>query len=78
MELPLWVDTSNEEWRHFLEVDTSRAVAAGLTFRPLDETVAATLAEAELVEGRRPHARRGSAELLETWWSRGLAAPGGG
>ena len=30
--------------RHFLEVDTSRALEAGMTFRPLDETVAATSA----------------------------------
>ena len=51
MELPLWIDTSNEDWRHFMEVDASRAVAAGLTFRPLDETVAGALAEAGLVEG---------------------------
>ena len=30
MELPLWVDTRQEDWRHFLEVDVSKAVAAGL------------------------------------------------
>ena len=51
MELPLWVDTRQEDWRQFLEVDVSRAVAAGLAFRPLEETVAATLAEAEPVDG---------------------------
>jgi 2'-hydroxyisoflavone reductase len=76
MELPLWVDTRQEEWRHFLEVDVSKAVAAGLAFRPLDETVAATLTEAETVDGvgltpEREH------ELLQAWWSRG-SAPGGG
>ena len=32
MELPLWVDTRNEPWRRFMEVDASRATAAGLTF----------------------------------------------
>ena len=69
MELPLWVDTRNDEWRHFLEVDVSRATAAGLTFRPLDETVAATLAEAETVDGvgLTPERER---ELLAAWWAR--------
>ncbi len=51
MGFPLWVDTRSEAWRHFMEVDVSRAIAAGLTFRPIDETVAATLEHAELVEG---------------------------
>ena len=69
MELPLWVDTRNDEWRHFLEVDVSRAAAAGLTFRPLDETVAATLADAETVDdvGLTPERER---ELLTAWWAR--------
>ncbi len=70
MELPLWVDTRQESWRRFLEVDVSRAVAAGLTFRPLDETVAGTLAEAETVDGvgLAPERER---ELLAAWWARG-------
>jgi 2'-hydroxyisoflavone reductase len=33
------------------EVDVSRAVAAGLTFRPLEETVRDTLQHAQTVEG---------------------------
>lgn len=76
MELPLWVDTRNEDWRHFLEVDASRAVAAGLAFRSLDETVAGTLAEAEAVEGvgLAPDRER---ELLDAWWARGAAEPTG-
>ena len=51
-------------------MDTSRAAAAGLTFRPLDDTVAATLAEAGLVDGvgLAPERER---ELLEAWWARG-------
>ena len=76
MELPLWVDTRQEDWRHFLEVDVSKAVAAGLAFRPLEETVAATLAEAEPVEGVGLTAER-ERELLEAWWSRGSAPDGG-
>ena len=70
MELPLWVDTRNEPWRRFMEVDASRATAAGLTFRALDDTVAAALAEAELVDGvgLEPERER---ELLAAWWARG-------
>jgi 2'-hydroxyisoflavone reductase len=73
MELPLWIDPSTEGWRHFMEVDASRAIAAGLTFRPLDDTVAATLVDAELVDGvgLNPDRER---ELLEAWWSRGATA----
>ena len=69
MELPLWIDSRKAETRHLHEVDTSRAAAAGLTFRPLDATVAATLAEAGLVDGvgLAPERER---ELLEAWWAR--------
>ncbi len=70
MELPLWIDTSNEDWRHFMEVDASRATAAGLTFRPLDDSVAAALAGAGLVDGVGLTAER-ETELLAAWWSRG-------
>jgi len=70
MELPLWIDPSNDDWRHFMEVDGSRATAAGLTFRPLDETVAGALAEAALVEGVGLTPER-ETELLTAWWSRG-------
>ena len=74
MGLPLWVDTRKDDWRRFLEVDVSRATSAGLTFRSLDETVAATLAEAEPVEGvgLAPERER---ELLAAWWSRGAQPP---
>ena len=41
MELPLWVPEA-DAW--FEQANVSRAVAAGLTFRPLDETVRDTLA----------------------------------
>jgi len=70
MELPLWIDPTNDDWRHFMEVDTARATTAGLVFRPLDDTVAATLADAELVEGVGLTPER-EAELLTAWWSRG-------
>ena len=71
LELPLWVDADGES-RAVFSADSSRARAAGLTFRPLDETVAATLADAELVDGVGLAPDR-EAELLGTWWSRGSA-----
>jgi 2'-hydroxyisoflavone reductase len=40
-DLPLWLRRS--EWG-FLQVDCSKAIAAGLRFRPLEETIADTLA----------------------------------
>jgi 2'-hydroxyisoflavone reductase len=42
--LPLWLDLPrNPDLRGFLAIDVSRAVGAGLSFRPLEETVADTL-----------------------------------
>jgi 2'-hydroxyisoflavone reductase len=44
-ELPLWLDLDrNPDFRGFLAVDISRALANGLVFRSLEETVADTLA----------------------------------
>jgi 2'-hydroxyisoflavone reductase len=42
--LPLWLPESDEKHRHFLDVPYDKAIAAGLTFRPLAETVRDTLA----------------------------------
>ncbi len=42
MELPLWLP--GEEYAGMLAADISRALAAGLTFRPLEETARDTLA----------------------------------
>jgi len=49
MELPLWISDPDAAAMH--EADVSRAVAAGLTFRPLEETVRDTLEHAATVEG---------------------------
>ena len=49
MELPLWI--ASPEFAGMQQADVSRAVAAGLTFRPLAETIRATLDEAELKDG---------------------------
>jgi 2'-hydroxyisoflavone reductase len=43
-DLPLWVPESDEKHSHFLAVRCDKAVAAGLTFRPVAETVRDTLA----------------------------------
>jgi 2'-hydroxyisoflavone reductase len=63
MELPLWI--GSPEWRGMHEVDVSRAVAAGLRFRPLAETIegAADAAAAEGV-GLTPERE---AALLAAW-----------
>ncbi len=44
MELPLWIAEVPSEWRSMQEADVSRAIDAGLRFRPLDDTVRDTLA----------------------------------
>jgi 2'-hydroxyisoflavone reductase len=49
MELPLWVADPDTAGIH--QADVSRAVAAGLTFRPLEETVRDTLEHAATVDG---------------------------
>ena len=79
MELPLWVPESDPEVRHLHEADVSRALAAGLEFRPLATTVRDTLEWARAEEqtaaplasgidlGQAGLAREREAELLERW-----------
>jgi 2'-hydroxyisoflavone reductase len=68
MELPLWLVDPALEYAD--RVDVSRALAAGLTFRPLAETVRGTLDHAETTDaaGLRPERE---AELLAAWHGRG-------
>jgi 2'-hydroxyisoflavone reductase len=68
LELPLWV-AAEPGWERFLETRVERALAAGLTLRPLAETVRGTL------ELARPTAEAGlaserEAELLAAWHER--------
>ena len=49
MELPLWL--VDPDFAHMVEADVSKAIAAGLSPRPLAHTVRDTLAQAETVEG---------------------------
>lgn len=50
--LPLWID--DPTWRFFATADTSAARRAGLTLRPLDDTLAAALVWENAREGARP------------------------
>ena len=52
MELPLWLP--GDEYAGMLAADVSRAVAAGLTFRPLEETARDTLAWSREAGEQRP------------------------
>ena len=38
-DVPLWIPKSDATYRHFLEINTDKAIAAGLRVRPLRETV---------------------------------------
>ena len=72
LELPLWVP-ENERFAGFMEVDCRRAIAAGLRFRPLAETVRETLAwDAARPAEAREQPRAGmaperEAALLASW-----------
>lgn len=78
-DLPLWLAPSaNPELAGFLALDVSKAVAAGLTFRPLAETVAGALEQPALGPLRygtqTPPAgmsRERERELLAAWRRRG-------
>jgi 2'-hydroxyisoflavone reductase len=67
MELPLWLHDPEAVGMHM--TDVSRAIDAGLTFRPVADTVRGTLDEAETTEtaGMKPERE---AELLASWKAR--------
>jgi 2'-hydroxyisoflavone reductase len=67
MELPLWI--ADPDWKDFMNKDISRALAAGLTFRPLEDTIRDTLEHAQPVDGVGLAAER-EADLLAAWDSR--------
>ena len=66
MELPLWL--ADPAWAGMHRTDVSRAVGAGLTFRPVAETIAGA-AEAPAVDGVGLTPER-EAELLRAWHPR--------
>ena len=43
MELPLWIPATDEALKGFMTEKIDKALAAGLTFRPLEDTIRATL-----------------------------------
>lgn len=66
-ELPLWLaPETNPDDAGFLAVSAERAIAAGLRFRPLADTVFETLVNAETTARAGLDPRR-EAELLEAW-----------
>jgi 2'-hydroxyisoflavone reductase len=78
-EVPLWLPESDSESRGLMEIDVSRAVRGGLSFRPVAETIADTL-EWDLT---RPAAARREAlsrekerTLLQRWRRVGSAEEG--
>ena len=74
MELPLWIPEAREEMAGFLRASSDKAIADGLTFRPLAETARDTLAwdrtrpaDTEHRAGMKPESE---SELLEAWRAR--------
>jgi 2'-hydroxyisoflavone reductase len=62
-DLPVWIPAGDPDRRYFLQADVSRAVAAGLTFRPLEEA-AREVPEWTGEAGLSPERE---AELLAEW-----------
>jgi 2'-hydroxyisoflavone reductase len=78
-DMPLWLPESDPAHAGFMAADCARAIALGLAFRPIRETVADTLAWSRTREpahvwkaGMAPHAE---ARLLDAWarWRTALA-----
>jgi len=70
-EVPLWIPESDPDAAGFFAFDCRKAIAAGLTFRPLEETIRVTLewettrsTTHEWRAGLRPEREK---ELLEAW-----------
>jgi 2'-hydroxyisoflavone reductase len=67
-ELPLWAG-DDPDWAAWASIDVRKAIGAGLTFRAVDDTVAATLAETAIVPGIGLDPERES-QLLAAWHGR--------
>jgi nucleoside-diphosphate-sugar epimerase len=74
MELPLWIPEDADIAKGFFDFQANRAIAKGLTFRPLEETVRETmdwsLSRADDHEWRGGLRPTREAELLEEWLRR--------
>ena len=77
--LPIWVPRAGSPYSGYGTVSNARAIAAGLTFRPLATTVADLLAwyqglpEARQAEVRAGISREAEAELLKAWHAQNTA-----
>jgi 2'-hydroxyisoflavone reductase len=67
MELPLWI--RDPEWIGLHQADVSRALGAGLSFRPLRHTVRAALEDAEPTDDAGLTPER-ETELVDAWRAR--------
>ena len=67
MGLPMWIEDEADKGLH--RADISRALAAGLTFRPLEDTVQSTLELAETTDSAGLSPER-EAALLAAWAGR--------
>jgi len=67
LELPLWIP--DPEWVGMHSIDVGRAVAAGLRFRPLEETIRGAV-QAQLQDGVGLTPER-EGDLLAAWHARG-------
>ena len=74
IELPLWIPETQEEMTGFLRVSSEKAIADGLTYRPLTDTVRDTLAwdrpRPADTEYRAGMKAQREAALLEAWRAR--------
>jgi len=77
IEIPLWIPASDSDTSGLLDISIGKAVATGLQFRPIAETVRDTLvwdrsrsAETERCAGLKPERE---AELLQAWHARSNA-----
>lgn len=62
-DLPVWIPSTDADMRYFQRADVSRALAAGLTFRPLADTVR----DAPEWTGKAGLTAEREAELLTSW-----------
>ncbi|MCU0464437.1 MAG: epimerase [Anaerolineae bacterium] len=73
-DLPLWIPASDADHQHMHGISVAKALADGLTFRPLDATIAATLAWANTRPAGEPLKTGLSAEkeqtVLQAWENR--------
>ena len=73
--MPLWIPEDDARFGGLMRGQDARAVAAGLTCRPIEDTILATLAWALGPSAATPRAvatlpAAREAELLAAWWSR--------